>query len=132
MAAYQWNGRSFELPAGLVDQTAVTLVDDPARPSYSLTIAVDKKGAAPFARWVEAQLADLARAVPGYASLSRSDSEAQVTVAHRVRGPQGQPMRQRQAYVDVGDAFAIVTLTCADAPNDKADDAFAQIARSLR
>lgn len=132
---YSWNALRFELPQGLVDQTIVTLADDPASPTFTLTLSSDDKSGQSFAHYVEAQIQDLARSLPGYKSVARKDERvndrAAVLIEHRASSPQRQPMRQRQAYVDAGAVVAILTLTAADKPNPKADAAFDQVLRTL-
>jgi len=135
---YLWNNLRFEIPAGVVDQTVVTFVDDPSQPSFQLTVTADGRGEQAFTGFVNSQLQDLAKALPGYQSHGRVDKsiagKSAVLVEHRARSPQGQQMRQRQAYVDVGERVAIITLTHADtkqAGAQKADAAFDQLLASL-
>ncbi len=133
--SYTWNSLRFDVPAGLVDQTVVTLVDNPEAPTFTITLANDPRGQTAFGPYVEAQLQDLARSLPGYAAGGRKEERvndrAAVIVDHKARSPQGETMRQRQAYVDAGASVAIVTVTCTDKPHAKADQAFEQILRSL-
>jgi hypothetical protein len=132
---YSWNDIRFDVPAGLVDQTVVTFVDDPAQPSFQLTLTADTRGKTAFGPYVDQQLTELARALPGYTSTSRKEQSVGgkpgVVVEHKARSPQGQQMRQRQAYVDLGARVAIVTLTSADKPTPKADAAFDSILSTL-
>jgi hypothetical protein len=134
---YSWNDLRFDLPAGLVDQTVVTFVDDAATPSFQVTVTVDGRGSQAFEAYVEAQLADLARAVPGYSSTARTEDKTgagrpAIVVEHTARSPEGQAMRQRQAYVDLaGERVAIVTVTHADKDTPRAKVAFASILSSL-
>ena len=127
---YLWNNLKFDIPAGVVDQTLVTLVDDPEQPTFTINIANDKKNVE-LKAYVDAQLDDLAHSLPGYASSSRVDDSKRVVVEHRARSPQGLAMKQRQAYVDAGTTVAIVTLTSVDKPNTVADAAFDSLVRSL-
>ena len=133
--AYTWNQLHFDLPADLIDQTIVTLVDDADAPTFTVTLATDKRTPSlAFGAYVEAQLVDLARSLPGYSSLTRTESPGRVVVEHRARSPQGQGMRQKQAYVDLplpAGSAAILTVTCVDKAHKKADEAFDNILRTL-
>ena len=138
--AYTWNALRFLVPDGMVDQTVVTFVDNPGQPGFQLTVTADGRGAQAFDAFVDAQLVELARSLPGYASVSRSDQtvngRAAVVVEHRARAPQGPTLRQRQAYLDRGALVATVTLTVADRAGPaelgrRADDAFASLLASI-
>jgi hypothetical protein len=132
--AYVWNSLTFDPPAGLVDQTVVSFVDNAAEPTFTVTISQDARGSTAFAAYVDAQLADLPRALPGFAAVGtkKQQGNAVVVVEHKAQSPGGQPMRQKQAYVDGKDGnVAILTVTCADKPHAKADAAFDQMLKSL-
>ena len=132
---YTWNSVAFDLPNGLVDQTIVTLVDHPDQPTFTVTVATDARGGQAFAAYVDGQLQDLARTLPGYAQSSRADRQvgqrAAVVVEHKAKSPQGAAMRQRQAYVDAAHGVVIVTVTCADRADARADEAFDQILKTM-
>jgi hypothetical protein len=136
--AYAWNGIRFDVPDGVVDQSVLTFVDDPTSPSFQLTMTTDRRGAQAFSPWVEAQLKELARALPGYAATRHEQRNVHgnpaLFVEHRARSPQGQPMRQRQAYVDLAalDRVAILTLTHADKDTPKATAVFDTVLASLQ
>src|SRR5690349_2816010 len=111
---YTWNSLTFERPDGLVDQTVVSFVDNPEQPTFTVTMSSDARGAQAFPAYVDGQLAELARSLPGYTSSARMDEsvngKSAVVVEHKARSPQGQGMRQRQAYVDLGAQVAILAV----------------------
>ena len=133
---YAWNGLSFEIPSSVVDQTVLSFVDNPEAPTFTVTVSKDIRGDAPFAAYVKAQLDDLVRALPGYASTSQEEQSvngrAALVVEHKARSPQGTTMRQRQAWVDLEGGVAILAVTWPDKPNPKARDAFDSILKSMR
>jgi hypothetical protein len=133
---YTWNSLQLDVPPGVVDQTIVTFVESADPPSFTVTISRDQRGGQAFAGYVEGQLVDLAKSLPGYASSAREDQQVNgrpaVVVEHKARSPQGQSMRQRQAYVDLESGVAIVAVTWPDKSNPKAREAFDHIYKSLR
>jgi hypothetical protein len=116
---YVWKSLRFELPQGLLDQTALTFVDE--QQTHQITVTLDEKAGA-FAAYVETQLKEVASALPGYqlvAKNARNVNGKDAVVVEQKATAQAGTMRQLQAYVDFGGQVAIVTASHLDKPSKK-------------
>jgi hypothetical protein len=133
---YAWNGLSFDVPSGLVDQTVVSFVDNPAAPNFTVTLSKDTRGGTAFGAYVKSQLGELMGSLSGYVAIGETEQvvggRPAVVVEHRARTPQGITVRQRQAYVDMADAVVILAVTWPDKPNARATEAFDTLLNSIR
>ena len=116
----------------LADQSVLTFGDEKA--GFQITVAQDAISGA-FSAWLEMQHKQLARALPGYSLVKKTEDmvagRKAIHLEHKARSPSGQPMRQRQCYVDGGGRVIIVTLSHLDKDNSAADAAFQQLLRTL-
>lgn len=138
-----WDGMSFSLPAGMIDQTVLTFVDKGDAPSLGITVSQEKLdgGKPALLRYVTDQLKDIQRAVPGYAVQSQGERSLG-TGAHAlpaihvqaVVAASGKKRVQHQLYAldEKNTRVVIATVTALDAQAARATSLVDELAASLR
>src|SRR5688572_14670387 len=117
MSRYAWKRLSFEPPPGMVDETVVTFVEDPARGSMNVTLTSDVLGTSANALdgYVASQLRELGEVLDGYTPQSQVKRTVgqwpAIALEHSAAGPEGGRMYQFQVYVKQDNEVVVVTGT---------------------
>lgn len=129
---YRIRELSFEVPEGLVDQSMVVLVDED---SLALTVAREGRRTS-LEAYVDEAIAELTGSVAGFALEDREartvGKRPAVLLRQSAMTPEGQPVAQRQAYVEVGSDVVVVTATAPTAHAARASAAFDTLLSSLQ
>lgn len=109
---YRFRDLSFDVPEGLVDQSMVVLVDED---SLAVTVAREARGGS-LKAYVDDAVNELMGSVSGFALEHREErtvaGQPAVVLQQSAVTPEGQPVAQRQAYLEVGAEVVVVTATC--------------------
>lgn len=131
-----WDGLSFSLPSTMIDQTVLTFVDKAQ--AVSVTISQEKlEGGRPaLLRYVSEQLADIARAVPGYTVTSQTERSAGVLPGIHVQATvtgTGKKRFQHQLYcLDEGrHRVFVASVTAIEGSTVQAQDLVDALANSI-
>jgi hypothetical protein len=120
---YRFRDLAFDVPDGLVDQSMVVLVDED---SLALTIAREPRGGGALVSYVDDAVTELMGSVTGFALERREErtvgGHAAIVLQQTATTPEGQPVAQRQAYLEIGPDVVVVTAT---SPRDRAGRAVA-------
>ncbi|MCP4501055.1 MAG: DUF1795 domain-containing protein [Deltaproteobacteria bacterium] len=134
MSTYYWQNLSFELPAGLHDETVLSFLNDANDPGYSLTVALDDLDAGLDAYSLEV-VRELTEAEAGF-SLERREKKKidgnAAIIMHQSIAAEDVTMLQKQALVDVGDGkVAVVSITFTEPHAEGALACFNDVLKSL-
>lgn len=128
---YRVPGLSFEIPEGLVDQSMIVLVDGERA---ALTVAREPLDGT-LGAYVDAVVDELTTSMAGYHLDARGArtiaARAALVLEHRATPPGGQPVQQRQAYVEVGATVVIVTVTSPPHADEHGRALFERVLTSL-
>ena len=136
MSEVRWDGVSFSLPPSMIDQTVLTFVDKAQAVSVTMSQEPLAGGRPALLRYVSEQLADIARAVPGYTVISQGERSTGalpgIHVQASVTGA-GKKRWQHQLYFleDKRARVLIATVTAIDGNASKATELVDAIASSL-
>lgn len=125
---YRFKNLAFDVPDGMVDQSMVVLVDEE---NLALTLAREAR-TSPLKAYVDDALKELMGSVSGFVLERREQrtvagKDAAVLVQSAIT-PEGKPVAQLQAYIDLGGEVAVVT---ASAPQEHGARAAATFERLL-
>ena len=138
---YLFRDLSFDVPDGLVDQSMVVLVDED---SLALTVAREERafasgassGVANLKAYVDEAIKELQGSVTGYTLEKREDRTVNgknaIVLVQTAMTPEGQPVAQRQAYLDLAGDVVVVTATAPKKDASKATAAFDKMLASLK
>jgi|GEM_PF-1918128 len=134
MSTYTWQNLSFDLPAGMHDDTVLSFVNDPENSGFSLTVAMDDLDNGLDGYSVDV-VRELTEAEPGF-SLERREKKKvagkPAIIMHQSIKAEDVVMMQRQALVDAGDnKVAVVSITYIEDAADAALDCFTAVLGSL-
>ena len=108
---YMFRDLSFEVQDGLHDQSMIVLVDDER---VALTLARDVKDSA-LKNYVDDAVTELDASMNAYKLESREEKQIAgrpgVVLVQSAVSPEGKPVAQRQAYVELGREVLVVTAT---------------------
>ena len=132
---YAWRDVRFTLPAGLEDETVLTF----RGANYSLTLTRDVLAGVALEDWARGQERAMAQqnlaayVAEGPKLLDGVPAGMKALVVDRRFGDQsGQPVFQRQCFVALGGAVAIVTTTSREPASAKAKQAALALVQTLR
>lgn len=129
---YRFKNLAFDVPDGLVDQSMVVLVDDD---SLALTLAREAR-TAPLKAYVDEALKELMGSVSGFVLERREDrtvgGKGAVVLGQSALTPEGRPVAQLQAYIDLGAEVAVVTATAPQEHGARAASTFERVLSSMQ
>jgi hypothetical protein len=133
---YRWRDLRFACPAGLVDDTLVTLRDPQDPPRFHLTVTTDTAPGSVLAYAAEQERELKAEALAGYSAEGPTavpgSAPPRVVVERRFTGADGAPFVQRQAFLQTAPGqVAVVTATAKAAASAAAFAAHDTIVTSL-
>jgi hypothetical protein len=133
---YGWRGFSFDLPQGLEDESVLTFIGrDQEKVDLNITVTRDRMEGG-FDPYLASAVDDLKKSLSGYKLVDQKPRKIAGTDArvleHTATNPEGQTLRQLQAYVADGDDVVIITATGHDESRDKLAKAFDGIIESFR
>lgn len=134
---YLFRDLSFDVPEGLVDQSMVVLVDED---SLALTVAREANafdnGVASLKAYVDEAIKELSGSVTGYGLEKREDrtvnGKSAIVLVQTAMTPEGQPVAQQQAYLDLAGDVVVVTATAPKKDAAKAAAVFDKMLASLK
>lgn len=134
---YLFRDLSFDVPEGLIDQSMVVLVNEE---SLAITVAREARafesGTANLKAYVDEAIKELQGSVSGYGLEKREDrtvgGKPAIVLTHSALTPEGQPVSQRQAYVDVKPDVVVITATAPKKDAAKGAEAFDKLLTSLK
>ena len=133
---YAWRSFSFDLPAGLDDESVLTfLARDGDEVDVNVTITRDDK-AGTMDAYLASAVDDLRKSLSAYKLVGQSGRkvagrDARV-LEHSATSPDGKTLCQVQAYIDDGDDVVIVTATGRDDAKARMQALFDKIIESFR
>jgi hypothetical protein len=129
---YMFRDLSFEVPAGLHDQSMIVLVDDD---NIALTLARDLKEG-PLKQYVDDAVTELAASMNAYKLEHREQRKVAgrdaVVLVQKAVSPEGRPVSQLQAYVELGKDVLVVTATSSTASEAQSEKLFEQVLSTLK
>lgn len=134
---YQFRELSFDVPDGLVDQSMVVLVNEE---SLALTVAREERafegsGTSTLKAYVDEAIKELQGSVSGYSLEKREErtvsGKSAVVLVQGATTPEGAPVAQRQAYIDIKGDVVVVTATAPRKDGAKAGEIFERVLASL-
>ena len=134
---YLWRGWRFDPPKGLHDQTVLVLVDKKDGPvGHSVTLTIDELQGQELDGYVTEQVRELSTTLQGY-QLKKKDEKKIAglkgyVLEQTATSPEGQPVVQKQAYLQDGKQVLVVTATAGDAAKKACEASFDAVLSSLK
>lgn len=129
---YLFRDLAFNVPEGLVDQSMVVLVDEE---SLALTVAREPRGPS-LSSYVDDAVTELIGSVGGFNLEKREErtvaGRPAIVLSQTAVTPEGQPVAQRQAYLEVGGDVVVVTATSPKGQAARASNVFDSLLSSLQ
>lgn len=134
---YLWRGWRFDPPKGLHDQTVLVLVDKKDGPvGHSVTLTIDDLQGQDLDGYVTEQVRELSATLQGYQLKKKEETKIggakAVVLDQTATSPEGQPVVQKQAYLQDGKQVLVVTATAGDAGKKACDASFDAVVSSLK
>lgn len=134
MSTYAWQNLSFELPAGMHDETVLSFLNDAENPTYNLMVAKDSldDGIDAFATNVVEELTELE---PGFSLIRREKKKVggkPAFVLHEEIKAEDVTMFQRQALIEMSSTeVVLVSITYTEEHSEDALACFSSVLKSF-
>ena len=129
---YVFRDLSFDAPDVLDDQSMIVLVDGDRA---ALTVAREPEDG-PLRGYVDAVVMELDASMSSYRLETREDrlvgGKSAVLLVQTALSPEGRPVRQRQAYIDMGGSVLVVTATSPTEASEHGKALFERVIATLK